>query len=149
MSTDNKDIWYRAEFKNRLGELSSRAEYEQANGLKKDVLISRFRFYADRVPALVVDRWRSGVYRERVYVTSELDAFMKSITGHDSPRSPLEVARAEVARREGSVAEYTRRRDNKQAEVEKAQRLLDNQVRKLKQAKEALRIEEELSSSDS
>lgn len=141
---DNKDIWHRPEFKDRLGELESRAEYEKRRQLKTGVLGARFRDYADRVPALVMERWRSGVYPENVYVSQELDAFLESISGHGQPRTSLEVAQAEVVRREGTVATCTRNRDNRKAELEKSERTLAVQLRKLKQAREKVKLEQEL-----
>lgn len=141
---DNKDVWHRPEFKNRLDELESRAEYEKRLQLKTGVMGARFRDYADRVPALVVERWRSGVYPENVYVSRELDEFLESITGHDRPRTSLEVAQAEVVRRRGTVATCTRNRDNRKAELEKSERTLAVQARKLKQAEERVKLEQEL-----
>jgi hypothetical protein len=141
---DNKDIWHRPEFRDRPDELESRSEYEQRRQLKPSVLSARFRDYADRVPALVVERWRSGVYPEKVYVSAELDDFLATITGHDQPRSSVEVAQAEVVRRRGTVEEYTRRRDAKRKELDKSERALDVQARKLKKAEENLEMERQL-----
>jgi len=140
----DKDEWFRPEFKDRTDELASRSDYEKLKGLKDKTMVSRFRDYADRVPEIVLNRWRSGSYPEKVYVVAELDHFMESIPGHDAPRTPLEKVKAEVARRKVTVEDYAARLAKKEAEVEKARRALAVQQRKLKQAEERVRIEEEL-----
>jgi len=139
-----KDIWHRHEFRERLGELTSRDEFEKSNGLKQGTLASRFRDYADRVQSmcpLVYERWRSGLYRENIYVTKELEDFLGSITGHGKPRTPAEVAAADVARREEGVKRATKRRDDRQEDLDKAQRYLDRQLKMLKQDRERLALE--------
>lgn len=138
----DKDNWHRPEYRDRLDEIESRSEYEERNKLKRNLLSTRFRDYADRVPQVVVDRWRSGTYPEQVYVTSELDAFLESIKGHDAPRTPEEVAAAEVARYERGVENAQKRVEARQADLDKAKRSLDNQQRRLKGAKQRLAIEQ-------
>lgn len=144
MDIDDKDDWFRPEFKGRSDELASRAEYEKLKELKDKTLVNRFRDYADLTPATVLLRWRSKAYPEKIYVITELDDFLESIPGHDAPRTSLEKVKAEVVRREGTVAEYAARLAKKEAEVEKSRRALLVQQRKLKQVRERLRIEEEL-----
>lgn len=139
-----KDTWLRSEFKDREEELCSRREYEQEQGLKNGYLNHRFRDYADRAPAVVVKRFRSGVYPENVFVRTELEAFNASIDNSDRPRTRAEVAAAEVARRELTVEEATIRRDNRKKEAEAAQRNLDRHESLLKQARETLEIERRL-----
>lgn len=144
MSTSKKDIWHRPEFRDRLDEIESRTEYEERNGLKPKLISTRFRDYADRVPEVVADRWRSGLYPEKLYVSKELDDFLESIAGHNSPRKPVEVAKAEVARYERGVAEAERRVSSRKEDLAKAERYAATQKKKLKIAQERLRVEQEL-----
>lgn len=147
---NEKDTWHREEFRGRLDELESRTEYEERKGLKKGTIGSRFRDYADRAEEIcpvVYDRFRSGHYEEKIFVSAELDKFLDSITGHNAPRTPAEVKYAEVVRRRGTVAEYTRRRDAKQKALDKAERELNRHVKLLKQANENHEIEKRLEGS--
>jgi hypothetical protein len=141
----DKDIWHRPEFQDRPDEIESRREYEERNKLTTNLLSTRFRDYADRVPSIVMERWRSGTYPEKVYVTAELDEFLESISGRNKQRTTLEVRRSDVARYKRGVEAAEKRLGERTKEVERAQRYLESQQRRLKAAEHALKMEEALS----
>ena len=139
-----KDKWYRKEYQDREDELCSRREFENESDMKDGALNHRFRDYADQTPEIVLERFRSGVYPEDIFVRAELAEFVKKSTARNGVRTRAEVAAADVARREKTVKKETTRRDNRKKEYEAAQRSLDRHQAFLKQARETLEIERRL-----
>jgi hypothetical protein len=128
--------WYREEFKDQEDKLEDRTAFEKRRNLADGVLSSRFYDYTDRAPAAVKE-----VGRTKYYVATELDAFYDSIEGHNKPRTTAERLAAEVARREGTVADFTARVEKKQGELEALVRKLGYHQNKLKNAQAELEVE--------
>lgn len=143
-SSITEDKWHRKEFQGREDELCSRREFEVENGMKEGALNHRFRDYANQTPEIVMERFRSKVYPEDIFVRAELAEFVEKSNGRKGPRSRAEVAAAEVARREKTVAKETERRDNRKKAYEAAQRSLERHQALLKQARDTLEIERRL-----
>lgn len=143
MDSSEKDVWHRPEYEGRMDELAGRMGFEQLKSLRKGTMSARFRDYADRVPAVVVERWRSGLYPEQMYVIRELEELMDSIKGHRNPRTPAQRAAATVARYERAVETAESRVSKHRSELGKAERHLSYCKKQLKLALAELDMEVE------
>lgn len=92
------DVWVRPEHKDS-DELVTPVAFGEERGMEATAMASRLKRYADKAPVVVrVDG------RTRYYLESELVKFMED-TSSTTPRSPREVAYAEVVYLEQAIQE--------------------------------------------
>lgn len=135
-SPKTKDVWLREEYKDRPDEVESHQDFEERRGLRKGVLSSRFREYADRKPKVV-----KTFGRQEFFAATELDEFIDSIGGHLAARTPAEVLASEVARREEAIQKCEDRIAKHMEGVNKARRDKKAQEAALEDAKRRLHLE--------
>lgn len=133
------DVWLRPEFEGRENELETRAEFEKRTGISRESLSSMFTRYADQMPGAV-----KKFGKQKYFVSTELDQFVKGIRESDSNRSEAGVKRAEVARLKNSVSEGERRVGDRQRDLKKAEADLGRYKRQLRRAEEELSFLEQV-----
>lgn len=126
------DMWVRPEFKG--SKLVTPAEFGEARGMETTAMASRMRRYADKAPQVV----RVVNNRTRYYLESELEDFLEKTSGN-APRSPYEVAYAEVVHLEQSIAEGVIGLANHDASVIKSEENLRKAAEALRKKKAARR----------
>lgn len=113
------DIWLREEFKGREEELETREDYEARTGTSVQSLSSMFTRYADRVPGIV-----KMFGKTKFFVAEELDDFAKWIEENAGTRSNADVRRSELARVRKAIALAVKRVEDRQRDLDKANREL-------------------------
>lgn len=127
--------WLRPEYRGREDELETRGDFEKRTGLSALSLSSHFARYADILPKVV-----KQFGKQKYFVASELDDFLKTIADISRTRSPADIARAEIARLEMSLAAAEDRVRRHKEALAKAERDQVRHQRKLKQKREDLRF---------
>jgi len=132
---------YRSDFvqANPTASLVTVQEFAQRNGTTLSVMRAAISRYADQVPGPV--KLVNG--RTKYYAEEELAEFYKNVTGRTSPRSPLEVARSEMARLKMTILDTEERVENRKEELEKAERDLRRFRKQLQLVEERVSLEEQ------
>jgi hypothetical protein len=111
-----KEVWRRPEFRDRLGELETRQDFEKRTGMSPTALSTRLSSYANWAPQPVVIRGKT-----KYFVPEELDQFIAKIED-SGPRSMAELARANLARAKMQREEAQERAETHREHLQKAER---------------------------
>ncbi len=126
--------WLRPEFKNRRDELVTRADFADRVSVLAQAISSRFINYADQAPKPVATEGH-----QKLFVATELAAFLESTSRRTKARTTVEKKRSELVRVNTTVAETEKRVANRRSELDKAERDL------VKFQRQAKRLAEDLS----
>lgn len=92
--------WLRSEYKGREKELETREDFFKRTGVTTQSLSSHFTRYANRVPKVV-----KKFGKQKWFVATELDEFIKWIGENSGNRSEEEIVEAEIARLDVALEE--------------------------------------------
>ena len=122
--------WLRSEYKGREKELETREDFFKRTGVTTQSLSSHFTRYADRVPQIV-----KKFGKQKWFVATELDEFIKWISENSGKRSEVEIKEALIARLDVALEEARGRAQKHRAALAKAER---DETRFARQRKNAL-----------